>query len=45
MSKYIIKQNLENGKFKKNKVLELGSGTGLTSIVLASLGNSSKILI
>jgi methylase of polypeptide subunit release factors len=42
MSKYIIKQNLEKGRFKKNKILELGSGTGLMSIVLANLGKKAS---
>jgi len=39
LGKYAIKQNLEKGLFKKKVILELGAGTGLLAIMLASLGN------
>jgi len=39
LGKYAIKQHLEKGLFKKKVILELGAGTGLLSVMLASLGN------
>lgn len=38
LGKYAIKQNLEKGEFKKKIILELGAGTGLLALMLASLG-------
>jgi SAM-dependent methyltransferase len=40
LAKYFIKQYLADSKFTKKNVLELGAGTGLLSVILASLGNN-----
>lgn len=45
LSKFAIKKHMDDMAFSKNTILELGSGTGLLSIILASLGKIKIIIL